>query len=182
MTNEQLPTISESPSLMVKLLSAICFISASVWVGTTVAFMTVGYDLFITGTATLRNQPAELQAHTIRLASQIAGYTIGSYVTMAVCGIILGILSRTMFKKHGYAMMAFGVLLLFLPVQGFLLFQDYSLTQYFPDRSSIGNLNISDAVAWSVRRLTTYSLPGILSLLAHISAIGILAWKPLKRS
>lgn len=165
-----------------KILLTLCTIACAVWFGGTIARYAVAFDLFIPGSAELRPIEQGAQLQVMRLSSNMLVYCLSAYAVMVCSAIILGIRNRVIFRQRGYLFMAFMLMLLALPAEGFLAYHDWRIDSAFPNRFSIAIPNPDVYLKMFVTRFTNYSIIGFLSLLAHATALVIIAWRPLNRT
>jgi hypothetical protein len=155
------------------------------WLGGNVVRGVVGFDVFVPGTVDYRIEQSEaVRLNTIRLFAFTGAWTNWAFVGVAVGGMALMWRLRTEFKARGWLLMAALFLILLIPAQGFLIWKDYELLQYFDLRTGVPLAQPSEILRVFAERVSNVanSMTAGLSILAAITVVIILAIRPLHRS
>lgn len=164
-----------------KLIATTIALCGCLWIGGSVARLLTGYDIFVAGTPDLKTMDTALQLNTIHISIIIARMCTGAYMLMIAATVAALIRAGGGIKARGYAFMAAMLVLLALPAEAYLLHFDRAHIFYDFFGSSTA-LTQSDIQSWFLPRMTKLSPLALLSLLAHLTAAGIMAWRPLDKS
>lgn len=167
---------------MIRLLHALFFIALAVWLGSTIARMIVGYDLFVAGTAQLKHwYPQQQQTQTIWLFTLLGGLTNWSFGVFALGGLGVLLWQRKQWRTNGWMLMTVICIALLLPAQIWLMLGDYELWHRFNPTTGLPNLPANQIASIFVERITDirFSIVNGLSILMGITITGILAMRPL---
>jgi hypothetical protein len=153
-----------------------------IWVGGGIARMVVGYSVFIPGTLewnTAQSDQARLQ--TIWLFTLLGGWTGWSSLVATIGGLGAMYALRGLFRHHGWLLMSAILLVLVLPVQGYIITEDYRLWTYF-DR--VTGMPLAEPRDIFQIFLTRFSSPIInvmvaMSSLALLTIVALGAMRPL---
>jgi len=165
---------------MRKLLTALYCSSLCIWLGTSVARMVVGYDVFVPGTVTLKSwYTPDRMYHAEWLYAQLGGWTGWSFGIMAVVGLTLSATNFRRWKQHGWLLMTLIFIVLLLPAQTFQILADARLWDLFKD--SAGTANLANITPVFLERLTgvEHSMVSGLSILMGLTLAITLATQPL---
>lgn len=155
-----------------------------IWIGGGVARMVVGYSVFVPGTLewnTLQSEPARLQA--IWLFTLLGGWTGWASAAAVVGGVASMINLRSSFRRHGWLVMASVLLVLVIPIQGYIVSEDYRLWTFFDTVSGMPLAPARDVFAVFMSRFTNpiVNVLVAMSTLALVTIVALGALQPLSQ-
>lgn len=156
-----------------------------VWLGGTVIRAAVGFDVFVPGTLVFKpEQPEIVRLHTIRLFALAGAWTNWSFAVCAVGAIGLMILTRSLFRQRGWLLMCAILLVLILPVQGYLIWDDIRLIQLFDRNIGTPLAGVGEIFGVFLQRYTNLALNmmAALSFMAAATIVFLATLRPLHRN
>ena len=155
-----------------------------VWFGTSITRMVVGFDVFVPGTLELKpTHSEEIRLHTIWLFTLLGGWTGWAFGVATVGGIGTAFLLRSLYRTHGYLMMATVLFALLVPVQAYVAWQDYTLWTLFDRTSGMPLAQPAEILRVFLYRYTTTAVNVMIgmSMLAALTILLMLTLRPLVR-
>lgn len=159
-------------------------LGGSIWFGSAVARTIVGYDLFIPGTLTMKDQAEAVRIQTIRLHTLLASWTDISFALFGLSGIALIVRLRHLFRERGWMLMCSLLFLLMLPAGGWTAWEDYHAYTLFDRVTGVALAPAEEIINVFLRRQQNVAF-GVLSGLTGLSAVSLIligAFRPLHRS
>jgi len=154
-----------------------------IWLGASIARMVVGFDVFTPGTLLFKaTQSESVRLHTIWLFTLLGGWTGWSFLATTVGGLGTALIVRTAFATHGWMLMAAILLLLLIPVQAYVAWEDYQLWTFFDRSTGMPLAQPAEIIAVFLQRYTNTAVNIMLgmSLLAAVTLILFCTIRPLQ--
>jgi hypothetical protein len=156
-----------------------------IWIGGGVARMVVGYSVFVPGTLewnTLQSEAARLQS--IWLYTLLGGWTGWASAAAVVGGIASMINLRGSFRRHGWLVMSSVLFVLVIPIQGFIVSEDYRLWTFFETGSGMPLAPARDIFFVFMSRFTNpiVNVLVAMSTLSLVTIVALGALQPLSHS
>lgn len=160
----------------VKISLSLLVLGASIWLGSNLTRMTLLYDMFDAGTI---DWLAGISEERIRVTAGLFANTT-FYASVAYTLFIVGVVSiasatRSIWRAQGWIPLASVLVLLYVPVEVYLQYQDYELLKILEDGAQIDT--IKQCVVDRVKGAGLYSG---LSLLSYATALIVCVWQPLR--
>ncbi|MCX6141182.1 MAG: hypothetical protein NTX15_10215 [Candidatus Kapabacteria bacterium] len=155
-----------------------------IWLGASVARMVVGFDVFVPGTLVFKpTQSESVRLHTIWLFTLLGGWTGWSFLTCTVGGVGTAILVRRSFKTHGWLLMSAILLVLLIPVQAYVAWEDYQLWTFFDRTTGMPFAQPAEIIGVFLHRYTNTAVNVMLgmSLFAALTIILFCTIRPLQK-
>ena len=155
-----------------------------VWLGASVARMVVGFDVFLTGTLDFKpTQSESVRLHTIWLFTLLGGWTGWSFLTCTAGGLGTAIIAWKSFRSHGWLLMSAILLVLLIPVQAYVAWEDYRLWTFFDRVTGMPFAQPSEIIGVFLHRYTNTAVNIMLgmSLLAALTIILFCTLRPLQK-
>jgi len=153
------------------------------WLGGSVVRSAIAFDLFVPGSEMVLKDGFNdtIGLHTVHLFAVTAFYTAVGYSVAFLSAIILCFKHRSDLKLHGWMFMAFVMFFLTAPVESYLIYYDVQLN-YALNAGPITSFGDPAVTEYFIGRFKDLSLPAVMSLLAGVTSMLILAWRPLDKS
>lgn len=154
-----------------------------VWLGASVARMVVGFDVFTPGTLLFKSTQSEsVRLHTIWLFTLLGGWTGWSFLLTTVGGVGTALIVRKAFRSHGWLLMSAILLILLIPVQAYVAWEDYRLWTFFDLRTGMPLAQTPEIIAVFLNRYTNTTVNIMLgmSLLAALTILLLCTIRPLQ--
>ena len=154
------------------------------WLGASVARMVGGFDVFVTGTLDFKpTQSESVRLHTIWLFTLLGGWTGWSFLTCTVGGLATAIIVRKSFRSHGWLLMSTVLLVLLIPVQAYVAWEDYRLWTFFDRATGMPFAQPSEIIGVFLHRYTNTVVNIMLgmSLFAALTIILFCTIRPLQK-
>jgi hypothetical protein len=154
------------------------------WLGGNVVRSVVGYDVYYPGTTTFRAEQTEaIRLHSIRLFAFTGAWTNWGFVAATIGSLGLMWTLRSQFRAKGWLLMAALFMALLIPAQGYLIWKDYELLQYFDLQTGVPLAQPAEIIRLFGERVTNIanSMTAGLSLMAATTIVIILVTRPLHR-
>lgn len=155
-----------------------------IWLGASIARMVVGFDVFVPGTLEFKPTQSEaVRLHTIWLFTLLGGWTGWSFLLATVGGIGTAVIVRRSFRTHGWLLMSAVLLMLLIPVQAYVAWEDYRLWTFFDRTTGMPLAQPAEIIAAFLNRYTNTTVNILLgmSLLAALTMILFCTIRPLQR-
>ena len=154
------------------------------WLGGNIVRSVVGFDVFYPGTLLFRTEQTEaIRLNTIRLFAFTGAWTNWGFVaaTIGSLGLMVGL--RSLYKTKGWLLMVAILMALLIPSQGYLIWKDYELLQYFDLQTGVPLAQPAEIIRVFAERVTNIanSMTAGLTMLAAVTIVIILAFRPLHR-
>ncbi len=153
-----------------------------IWIGAGIARMVVGYSVFVPGTLewnTVQSDAARLQS--IWLYTLLGGWTGWSSAAAVIGGIGSMINLRSYFRRHGWLVMASILFCLVIPIQAYIVSEDYRLWTFFDAASGMPLALPKDIFGIFLSRFTSpvVNVLVAMSTLALVTIVCLGALQPL---
>jgi hypothetical protein len=101
--------------------------------------------------------------------------------TIGSLGLMVGL--RSLYRSKGWLLMAAILMALLIPSQGYLIWKDYELLQYFDLQTGVPLAQPAEIIRVFTERVTNIanSMTAGLTMLAAVTIVIILAFRPLHR-
>lgn len=168
-----------------KFFLLLALLGGVIWIGGGVARMVVGYSVFVPGTLewnSLQSETARLQS--IWLYTLLGGWTGWASAAAVVGGIASMINLRHSFRRHGWLVMASVLFVLVIPVQGYIVSEDYRLWTFFDTVSGMPLAPARDIFAVFMSRFSSPVVNVLIAMstLALVTIVALGALQPLSHS
>ena len=156
-----------------------------IWIGGGIVRMVVGYSVFVPGTLEwnpIQSDAARLQS--IWLYTLLGGWTGWSSAVAVIGGIGSMINLRSYFRRHGWLVMASILFCLVIPIQAYIVSEDYRLWTFFDAASGMPLAPQQDIFGIFLSRFTNpiVNVLVAMSTLALVTIVALGALQPLSQS
>lgn len=159
-----------------KISLSLLVLGASVWLGSNLTRMTLLYDMFDAGTIDwLAGISEERIRVTASLFANTTFYASIAYTLFVVGVVCIAAATKGMWRAQGWIPLASVLVLLYVPVEVYLQYQDYELLRILDAGSQIDI--VKQHVVDRVKGAGLYSG---LSLLSYVTALIVCVWQPLR--
>ncbi len=159
-------------------------VGATIWFGTLLARMVVGFDLFLPGTTELKAAQSETaRLHTIWLYTLLGGWVGWSYAVAVVGAIGTTFTTARFWKDQGWMMMCALLFAVTIPGQAWMTMQDIDLWRMFDPATGSALASADDVMHVFLHRMTdvVHSVVTGLNLLTAVTIVLLVVWRPLRR-
>lgn len=169
-----------------RLVLVVVVVGGTLWFGGSIIRIVIGNEAFVPFTAPLVFRPEQSEAarlSIIRMYVTASGWTGWAFGCAGLAALVAMWRLRPAFRQRGWLLMCSLLILLVLPMQGWLLFQDYSLAQYFDGVTglpSAKDVEIAHAFRNRVGGLAENVVTGI-TMLSSLTVIILACLRPLER-
>lgn len=168
---------------MKKVFLSFFILGGIIWLGGGIVRNAVAFDLFNPGTLELKQAHTEgMRLQTVRVYALIGGWTSAGFLAAILGGIAVFILERKEWKRRAWIVMSAILFFLIIPIQLWMMWQDYRLWQLFDVWSGMPLAHPAEIVGVFLNRIqdTTASVMNGLSFLVALTITLVLIWKPLE--
>lgn len=168
---------------MKKVFLTLFILGGIIWLGGGIVRNVVAFDLFNPGTLDLKAALTEgMRLQTVRVYALIGGWTSAGFLATLVGGIAAFILERKEWKRRAWILMSAILFFLIIPIQLWMIWQDYRLWQLFDVWSGMPLAHPAEIIGVFLYRIqdTSASVMNGLSFFVAVTITLVLIWKPLE--
>jgi len=154
------------------------------WLGGSMIRAVIGFDIFVPGTLTFKPEQSDVvRLNTVRLYALTGPWTSWGFAVCFVGGIGLMVAVRSHMRRYGWLLMSAILFVAIIPIEGFLMWEDYRLVLYFDRATSAPLASMSEIFTVFLARFQ-HQLLNMASGLAFFAAITLVlctTFRPLHR-
>ena len=159
-------------------------VGATIWFGTLLARMVVGFDLFVPGTTELKAVQTEAaRLHTVWLYTLLGGWVGWSYAVAVVGAVGTAVTTARFWKNNGWMMMCALLFAVSIPGQVWSTLHDIDLWRMFDPDTGLALASADDVMHLFLQRMTdvVQSVVTGFNLLIAVTIVLLVVWRPLRR-
>lgn len=177
-----MPTTSGS-SVLRTIFATLFAVGATVWFGTLLARMVIGFDLFLPGTTELKAAQTELaRLHTVWLYTLLGGWVGWSYAVAVLGAVGVTFTTARLWRRHGWMMMCALLFAATIPGQAWQILHDIDLWRMFDPSTGLALASTEEVMDLFLQRMTevAHSVVTGLNLLVAVTIVLLVVWRPLR--
>ena len=177
-------TAAPSTSHIRTLFATLFAVGATVWFGSALARMVIGFDLFVPGTTELKAAQSDIaRLHTVWLYTLLGGWVGWSYAVAVVGAIGTTITTARFWKDQGWMMMCAILFAVTLPGQVWSTLHDIDLWRMFDPDTGLALASTDEVMHLFLQRTTDvlHSVINGFNLLIAVTIVLLVVWRPLRR-
>ena len=175
---------SPGTSIVRSTFATLFAIGGTIWFGTMLARMVIGFDLFIPGTTELNAAQGEIaRLQTIWLYTLLGGWAGWAYAVAVVGAVGTAFTTVRFWKDHGWMLMCTILFAVTIPGQAWFILHDVDLWRMFDPTTGSALASTDDVMRLFLQRTTDvlHSVITGFNLLIAVTIVLLVVWRPLRR-